>query len=207
MACSSNLEMIMTAAGRDGTERAQISFDRLLSHWIATPEARRTVLHAAQIYERARGQTVGQGNGPWTLPMFLGPFQAAVVLCLYSVLHPYCTDQDPQVFELASEVDWPAVGAAGMGGVARDEENAASRWILHGQATDSEIVRQLQLTAYAATGGSARIANTPLSSVRSRVAILLSMASFIDTQASRTRLSLGRIYASILRRWIDCEFA
>jgi hypothetical protein len=63
------------------------------------------------------------------------------------------------------------------------------------------------MSDFPVAGGPARISGTPLASVRARVSILVSMASYIDLQASRTRLSLGRTYATILRRWIDCEFA
>lgn len=134
MSCSSQMEVLLSAAGRRGFTPATEAYTQLLTRWVSTPEARRTVLHAAQVYARANDAIPVLQSGPWTLPMFLGPFQAAVVLCLYSVLLPFVSGLEPdsEAIELSGQVDWAIIKGSGMGGGSLDSQNAASRWIMHG---------------------------------------------------------------------------
>jgi hypothetical protein len=135
MSCSSNPEVLTSAAGRQGLGSATEAYNLLLSRWVTTAEARRTVLHAAQVYARAKDTLPVFQSGPWTLPMFLGPFQAALVLCLYSVLLPYVSGSEHELdaLELSGQVDWAAVGGSGMAGQPGDSGNDVARWIMHGE--------------------------------------------------------------------------
>jgi hypothetical protein len=120
MSCSSNPEVLTSAAGRQGLGSATEAYNLLLSRWV---------------YARAKDTLPVFQSGPWTLPMFLGPFQAALVLCLYSVLLPYVSGSEHELdaLELSGQVDWAAVGGSGMAGQPGDSGNDVARWIMHGE--------------------------------------------------------------------------
>lgn len=135
MSCSTNIAHIYNAAGQNGEESAAEAFRHLLLNWTGTIEARRTVLHAAQVVRYAKDLSLLQASGPWTLPMFLGPFQAALTICIYSILLPWSKQSDltEPTYDLTGSVDWERLGRLGIGGSAEPQDDPACRWILYGR--------------------------------------------------------------------------
>ena len=135
MWCASDIVLLETAAGRRGQNEARAALANLADSWVDTPAARRTVLHAAQIYrgvDNASGPTSGT---PWSVHHVYGPFHAALVLWIYSIL---CSLRQPvhgtelPPFRILDPVDWSAVGLAGMKAEAGDSSVPACRFILEG---------------------------------------------------------------------------
>ena len=63
---ATDFNLIEAAAGRKGRESAAQAFDYLRQNWMHTPAARRTVLHASQIFSACKHDAFK--SGPATLP-------------------------------------------------------------------------------------------------------------------------------------------
>ncbi|KAF1911636.1 hypothetical protein BDU57DRAFT_552040 [Ampelomyces quisqualis] len=112
MVLGANMRYFELAAGRSGPEPAVSALEEI-SLWSQTPSARRSVLHAAQIYKLLFDRKVSDIVNPHSV---VALFHAALVLGLYIFTLPpaiTCGIND-NCIELLEVVDWISVGQLGL---------------------------------------------------------------------------------------------
>ncbi|KAJ5825694.1 hypothetical protein N7474_002832 [Penicillium riverlandense] len=135
-----DINVLERGAGRHGLE-AMHEARRALARWAQTPSARRSCLHAAQIFRTLSHRNPADGTAFQSVRAL---FMSALVLGLYILMGPtYERTGESGVFDLAdAEVDWKEVGDEGISisglpdpshtSSQNAEENPAVYFIRHG---------------------------------------------------------------------------
>lgn len=112
MLLGANIRYFELAAGRSGPEPAVNALEDI-SMWSQTPSARRSVLHAAQIYKLLFDRKVSDIVNPLSV---VALFHAALILGLYIfTLPPTITcDMNDNCIELLDIINWVSVGQLGL---------------------------------------------------------------------------------------------
>jgi hypothetical protein len=109
MKMGANMQCFELAAGRGGAEPAASALEDI-SSWSRTPSARRSILHAAQIFRILSDRKVSDIIHPHSV---VALFQAALVLGLYIFTLPSDNTGD-RCIELIDPVNWVLVGRLGL---------------------------------------------------------------------------------------------
>ncbi|KAL1297637.1 hypothetical protein AAFC00_006194 [Neodothiora populina] len=113
MTLNANIHIFELAAGRSGAEPATKALADI-TEWTQTSSARRACVHAAQILKLLHNRKVSE---PITIDTVTAIFHAALVLGLFLFVRPESEiTKCDVVFDVSEDVNWVAVGAAGMSG-------------------------------------------------------------------------------------------
>lgn len=111
LSLTADVDLMEIASGRKGLEAAQVAM-ATVGKWAKSASARRAILHAAQIFSVLSSTRLRESN---TARPDLLLFTSALVLSMYLfVVDKEDEDNDSHPFELLQEVDWAAVGGAGV---------------------------------------------------------------------------------------------
>ena len=132
MKMGANMQCFELAAGRGGAEPAASALEDIAS-WSQTRSARRSILHAAQIFRILSDRKVSDIIHPHSV---VALFQAALVLGLYIFTLPSENTGDACI-ELIDHVDWSSVGRLGLAEVTQTSSvgcraDVATRFIANG---------------------------------------------------------------------------
>jgi hypothetical protein len=133
MKLGANIQHFELAAGRAGAGPAANALEHI-SAWTQTSTARRSILHAAQIYKLLSDRKVSDVVHPHSI---VALFHAALVLGLYVFTVPPSSSSDGTGYELSDPVDWAGLDRVGLvdreeGSGAIKAESATARFILRG---------------------------------------------------------------------------
>jgi hypothetical protein len=115
LALTADLDLLEVASGREGLDSARIAI-AVVTKWSQTQNARRAILHAAQIFDILSSSRLGDSN---IARQDLLLYNSALVLSMYLfVCHREEEAEeelsDPGSFELLQDIDWALVGEDGM---------------------------------------------------------------------------------------------
>jgi hypothetical protein len=109
MKMGANMQCFELAAGRGGAEPAASALEDI-SSWSQTSSARRSILHAAQIFRILSDRKVSDIIHPHSV---VALFQAALVLGLYIFTLPF-DNTSGHYIELTDPLDWVSMGRLGL---------------------------------------------------------------------------------------------
>jgi hypothetical protein len=166
------LGMIHVACGKNGTEAAQSALAEL-SSWVRTPSARRSMLHAAQIFYILSRHRVANNK---LLLVESRCSDAALVFAVYTHLcrrHSEVSLTDLSL-ELLQDIDWGAVSSEGL------DSHSSFRWPeLHSPPVDA--ISDLDARSFVLHGGQISFGGSrPAFSQNSARRIMLDFASLLE---------------------------
>lgn len=131
LSLTADMDLLEIASGRKGLDAAQEATE-LVGKWSSTASARRSVLHAAQLFRVLSSSRLKESN---IARSDLLLFTSALVLSMYLFVVESQQPTEHQALELLDQVDWVAVEGEGiLGGEASTQhsDSTAVRFIRHG---------------------------------------------------------------------------
>ena len=192
LSLTADMDLLEIASGREGSDRAQ-AVTSTVTTWARSPSARRSILHAAQIYHILSGTRLRETN--IARPDIL-LFTSALVVSMY-LFHvgEQHSSTETHMLEVLDVVDWSLVGGDGI----RPLHSASS-------IEEPQIDPQLSspATAFIRHGGIITFAGEPLDPGSNTARKILNNYVHLVDELGRWRMSR---YSQLLRTMSDFAIA